>query len=513
MDTAALQHTDDIEVLRAAVLALAAQVAERDAQIARHEHTLAYRQAKIDALLAQMAQLKRWQFGRRAEAMDPAQRALFELQMTLQQAALTQQLDTLREPGTPRRTPKREALPTHLPRIEERHEPASCTCTACGNTLVNIGEDIREQLDAEPARFFVRKHIHPTYACRTCETITAVPVPPAIIERGRPAPGLLAHVLVNKYTDHLPLHRQVQIAARSGVTLARSTLTDWVQAAGTALAPLVAAMRQDLKREAVLHADETPVAMLAPGNGRTQRAYVFAYRSAASATPIVVFDFCASRSGDHAKRFLDGWHGALMVDDFAGYKAQFADGVTELACWAHARRKFYELAQAGASTAAHTALHYIGELYRVEAHARGLDPPERHHDRHQNSQPILHAYKAWIDDVRPTVAGSTGLAKALDYTLKRWPALARCFEDTRYPIDNNPIENAIRPIALGRKNWLFAGSQNAGERAAVIMSLIATAKANGHEPYAYLKDVLTRLPTHPDRRIAELLPHRWVPTI
>jgi transposase len=374
-----------------------------------------------------------------------------------------------------------------------------------------IGEDVSEQLDAEPARFFVRKHIYPTYACRACVTITVAPTPPAIIERGRPAPGLLAQVLVSKYADHLPLHRQVQIAARSGVTLARSTLADWVSAVGTALEPLVAAMRQDLLRVPVLHADETPLALLDPGAGQTRRAYLFAYRSAIGDTPIVIFDFCSSRSGEHARRFLGDWRGALMVDDFAGYKALFGEGVTELACWAHARRKFYDLHQAGASTAAHTALTYIGALYRVEADARGLDPPQRYAHRQQHSLPILHAYKAWIDDLRPTVVGNSGLAKALDYSIKRWPALARCWDDGRYPIDNNPIENAIRPIALGRKNWLFAGSQQAGERAAVIMSLIATAKANGHDPYAYLKDVLTRLPTHPDRRIGELLPHRWVP--
>jgi len=510
MDAAILYTTTDMEELRAAALAL---VAARDAQITQHEHALSYRQAKIDALLAQIARLKRWQFGRRAESMDPTQRALFEEGINEDVATLTRELDGLRDPGvgTPRQCPKREALPAHLPRLEERHEPDSCACATCGGALVAIGEDSSEQLDCEPARFFVRKHIYPTYACRACETITVAPVPAAIIDRGRPAPGLLAHVLVGKYADHLPLYRQSQIAARSGVELPRSTLADWVSAAGTALTPLVAVMRHELLRDTIVHADETPVAMLDPGAGQTRRAYVFAYRSATGDTPITVFDFCPSRSGEHARRFLGDWKGALMVDDFGGYKALFAAGVTELACWAHARRKFYELEQAGASTLAHIALRYIGELYRIEAEARGLDPPTRHQHRQRHSLPILRAYKAWIDDVHGKVTGNTGLAKAIDYTLKRWPALARCFEHGDYPVDNNVIENAIRPIALGRKNWMFAGSQQAGERAAVVMSLIATAKANGHDPYAYLKDVLSRLPTQLDKDIGELLPHRWSP--
>lgn len=518
MDMVILHNTDDIEVLRSTALSLLVerdtQLAARNAIIARHEHTLAYRQAKIDALLAQVAQLKRWQFGCRADTTGSTQHALFEEGIHRQLAALTPATDDLREPGTraSRQTPKREALPAHLPRIKERHEPTICNCAICGSALISIGEDESEQLDAEPARFFVRKHIYPTYACRSCVTLTVAPVPAVIIDRDHPAPGLLAQVLVNKYADHLPLHRQAQIAMRSGVTLALSKLAGWVSAAGTALAPLVAAMGQDLLREPVLHADETPLAF-ALDAGQTRRAYLFAYRSANSDVPITIFDFCSGCSGEHTRRYLGEWHGALMVADFSGHKALFNHGITELACWAHARHKFYALHRAGGCTAAHMALQYIAHLYRVEADARGLDPPQRHAYRQQHSLPILQAYRAWIETVRPTAAGNRDLAKALDYTIKRWPALARCFDDSRYPIDNNPIEDVLRPIVLGRKSWLFAGSQQAGERATVIMSLIATARACGHDPYAYLKDVLTRLPTHLDRRIGELLPHRWVPAV
>jgi transposase len=498
---AALATTHDVHKQLREALAV---IAERDTQ-------LAHRDAKIAALIAQIALLNRHRFGRRSEQWDPTQRVLFDEALDEDTAAVEAELDALTPPAArPRRVPKRLPLPEHLPRIEQRHEPASCTCESCGNALVAIGEDVTEQLDVEPAVFFVRRHVYPKYACRACETIVAAPSVPCVIERGRPGPGLLAQVLVSKYADHLPLYRQQQIYQRSGVELARSTLAEWVGTVGVALQPLVAAMKADLVREPVLHADETPVALLNPGAGKTARAYLFAYATA-TGPPITVFDFCTSRSGANAQRFLGAFRGALVVDDYAGYKALFAQGLTEIGCWAHVRRGYFDLHHAKASTHAEQALRYIADLYRAEAEAKSLDPPARQAYRQQHARPILTAFQHWIADITPRVAPSSGLAKALVYTTPRWPALVRYVDDGRLPIDNNPVERAIRPIALGRKNWLFAGSRSAGERAAAIMSLIATAKHNGHDPYAYLKDVLTRLPTHPDRRIAELLPHRWVP--
>ena len=508
--TSALPKTIDPQ-LSDDVVALRRQVHEQLQIIAGRDRDIVYKDAKIAALTHEIARIKRWIFAARSEKLDPAQRALFDESLGEDTAALQVQLDALREPAAlPRHPPKREALPAHLPRIETRIEPESCQCAACGAALTLIGEDVTELLDCEPIRFFVRKQVRPKYACRTCETITAAPVPPAIIDRGRPAPGLLAQVLVSKYADHLPLYRQEQIYQRSGVELARSTLAGWVGACGVALMPLVAAMKAELLSLPVLHADETPVAQLDPGAGKTHRAYLFAYRSADPNTDITVFDYCATRSGEHARRFLGDWRGALMVDDFGGYKALFPQ-ITELACWAHARRKFFDLAEAKASTRAHEVLEPIAQLYQIEADARGLDPPQRQRYREQYAAPILERIRQWLADLRPCVADGTGLAKAIDYTRKRWVALTRYLEDERYPIDNNPVENAIRPIALGRKNWLFTGSDLAGQRAAAIMSLIATAKNNSHDPHAYLCDVLSRLPTHPDRRIAELLPHRWQP--
>jgi transposase len=267
----------------------------------------------------------------------------------------------------------------------------------------------------------------------------------------------------------------------------------------------------DLLQAPVLHADETPVAQLDPGAGKTKRAYLFAYRTASEANPIVVFDYCPSRSGKHATGFLGDWRGALMVDDYAGYKVLFAQGAIELGCWAHARRKFVDLHKASGSQIAAEAIERIAMMYRIEAQAKGLEDDERRCWRQQHAKPLIEDLHRWLTGLRRQVLGASGTLSAIDYSIKRWPALTRYLDDGRYPIDNNPIENAIRPIALGRKNWLFAGSQTAGVRAAAMMSLLATAKANGHDPHGWLTDVLRRLPTTLDRDIGDLLPHRWIP--
>lgn len=523
MDTTQLASITDVKTLRGIVvdqLAIIAQhtseIAERDAKIAAHDRVIVYKDSKIAVLTAEIARLRRVQFAARSEKMDPDQRALFEESMAADIAAVQTQLEALQSPEAAakskasRSIPKRRPLPPELPRIETRHEPESCTCGQCGAVLVPIGEHVSEKLDCKPLEFFVRRDVYPQYACRDCQTITAVPVAAAIIDRGIAAPGLIAQVAISKYVDHLPLYRQEAIYARSGVQIGRTSMAEWMGAAGVALQPLVAVLRNELLGHPVLHADETPVAMLDPGAGKTKRAYLFAYRTA-TANPIVVFDFCTSRSGRHARDFLGDYRGALMVDDYGGYKALFANGVTELGCWAHARRKFVDLHKASGSTIAQEAIGRFAALYRIETQARDLDDAARHAYRQCHAIPLVHEIKTWFVTLRPTVAGNSGTANAIDYTLRRWSALARYLDDGRYPIDNNPIENAIRPIALGRKNWLFAGSETAGQRAATIMSLLATAKANGNDPHAWLTDVLTRLPTTKDRDIETLLPHRWQP--
>jgi transposase len=362
MDAAQLSAITDANVLRGVVAEKLIQLAERDAQltanaakIAAHERAIVYKDAKIEALTLEIARLQRVQFAARSEKMDPEQRTLFDEAMAADLAAVESELealkaDTAQAPAVkaPRSVPKRRPLPPELARVEVRHEPESCTCGQCGSDLVQIGEHVSEKLDCKPLEFFVRRDVHPQYACRACETVVAAPVARSIIERGIAAPGLLAQVLIGKYVDHLPLYRQEAIFARSGVEIGRNTMAEWIGACGVALQPLVAAMRSEMLEQSVLHADETPVAQLDPGAGQTKRAYLFAYRTG-TGPPIVVFDYCGNRSGKHASRFLDQWRGALMVDDYAGYKHLFAAGITELGCWAHARRKFFDLHKASSS--------------------------------------------------------------------------------------------------------------------------------------------------------------------
>lgn len=490
-----------------------ASLAERDARLMEKDAELKRRELKIQQLTLELAQHKRLRFGRTSEAFSGEQHDLFIDTREEDGAAIVAELEEQRKPaGAPRRQarPGRNPLPPDLPRIEHRHEPASCTCGDCGRDLVKIGEDISEQLDVEPARFFVHRHIRPQYACRHCATVTAAPVPAANIDGGLAAPGLHAWVLIQKYLDHLPLYRIEKISERQGVPLARSTLAQWVGQLGVSLQPLVDRLAERLKEGQVLHADETPVQQLDPGQGKTKRAYLWAYRSndLEGAPRIVVFDYRTSRSGQHARDFLDKWRGHLMVDDYGGYKASFAQGVTELACLAHCRRKFFDLHAAGGHPVAAEALRRIGELYAVEERVRQDDPTARLALRQQDSLPRLQAWHEWLISQRVKTADGTGLARAIDHTLKRWPALMRYVGHGHLPIDNNPVENAIRPIALGKKNWLFTGSERAGRRAAAVQSLLATAKLNGLEPYAWLKDTLEKLPSWPYSRIDELLPIR-----
>jgi hypothetical protein len=324
---------------------------------------------------------------------------------------------------------------------------------------------------------------------------------------------LYVWVIIAKYLDHLPLYRLEQIAARDQVILTRSTMAAWVGRIGVALQPLADRLAELLLKRRVLHADETPVAQLDPGRGKTKRAYLWAYRSNVLETgpPIVVFDYQGSRAGRHAKEFLAGWQGHLMVDDFGGYKVIFTQGVTELGCLAHARRKYFDLNEAQANPIAQEALRRIAALYAIEVQGRDMDVEERTHLRRQYALPQLQAMHDWLLQTRVTVANGGGTAKAIDYSLKRWAALSRYATDGRLPIDNNPVENVIRPIALGRKNWLFTGSEQAGQRAAAIQSLLGTAKLNGLDPAAWLRDTLEKLPTCLNSEIDSLLPLRAEP--
>jgi transposase len=488
---------------------------QQAAETLRLNATLKHAEAKIQALTLELAHLRRLRFGAKSEALSAEQRDLFQETLEADIAACEAEAEAAiseAKPRVKRERAGRQPLPEHLPRIEHRHEPESCACGQCGQNLVKIGEDISEQLDVEPARFFVHRHIRPQYACRACETITAAPVPAAIIDGGLAAPGLLAWVAIGKYADHLPLYRIEQIAARQEVILSRSTLAEWMGRVGVALTPLAQRLTEMLRQQTVLHADETPVAQLDPGAGKTKRAYLWAYRSNSlgKGPPIVVFDYQASRSGSHAGDFLDGWKGHLMVDDYGGYKALFKSGITELACLAHARRKFFDLYAANQSPIAGEALVRIGQLYAIEEAGRAMDAKARRVLRQHEAKPVLDALFAWLYATRKSVADGGATAKAIDYSLRRWAAFIRYADSGDLPIDNNPVENAIRPIAIGKKNWLFTGSERAGKRAAAIQSLIGTARLNGLDPAAWLRDTLEKLPIWPNSRIDELLPLRGV---
>jgi transposase len=513
IDTTQL-HQLDAPQLREMVRSLMGAVVAKDREIA-------FKQAMIDKITHEMAVLKRLKFAARSEAFNAEQKSLLEETIDADLAALQAELDRVqpREKDTSeKKQPKRQTLPAHLPRREIHHEPENTTCS-CGCALKRIGEDVAEKLDYAPGVFTVERHVRGKWVCAKCETLVQAPVAPHIIDKGIPTSGLLAQVLVAKFLDHLPLYRQERIFERAGLAIARSTLAQWVGECGAQLQPLVDALTAELLKHSVLHADETPVAMLKPGHGKTHRAYLWSYCTTRyNETKAVVFDFAESRAGLHAREFLrlpgdDGWHGKLVCDDYSGYKQLLTMGVTEAGCLAHARRKFFDLWANHKSTVAEEALKYFVQLYSVEREVQDLDPDERRQIRQLKARPVVDALGKWLALQRQRVPDGSATAKAIDYSLNRWAALTRYLDDGDLPADNNWVENQIRPIAIGRNNWLFAGSLRAGKRAAAVMSLVHSARINGHDPYAYLKDVLERLPTQPASRVQELLPHRWQHTI
>jgi transposase len=507
-----MQHDVRLETMDAnALRVLAAELIEK---LALKDRELHARQVKIDKLTHEMALLKRWRFAARSEQHHGTQGSLLEETLEADLAAIGLELEALRVPreDAPKQPPKRLPLPAHLPRIEVRHEPQTTTC-GCGCELRRIGEDVSEKLDYTPGVFRVERHVRGKWACAKCERLVQAPVPAQVIDKGIPTAGLLAQVLVAKYADHAPLYRQEAIFGRAGLAIPRSTLAQWVGVCGVRLQPLVEAMKDALLARLVLHADETPVAMLKPGHGKTHRAYLWSYCSTVfDPFQAVVYDFAETRGGQHPKAFLGAWSGALVCDDYSGYKGLFEKGVTEAGCLAHARRKFHDLWANHRSQVAAEALEIYRDLYDVERDVKALDAEARRQERQQRSKPICEKLHTWLLLHRQKVPDGTPIARAIDYSLGRWEALVRFLDNGHLPIDNTWVENRIRPIALGRANWLFAGSLRAGQRAAAVMSIIQSAKLNGHDPYGYLKDVLERLPTQPHRRIEELLPHRWQPT-
>jgi transposase len=378
--------------------------------------------------------------------------------------------------------------------------------------LRKLGEDVSEVLEYLPASFFVVRHVRPKLSCTGCDCIVQAPAPSRPIERGLAGPGLLAHVLVSKYADHLPLYRQSEIYARQGVELERSTLADWVGGASRLLEPLVEVLFRYVTAASKLHADDTPVPVLAPGNGKTKTGRLWTYvrddRPAGdAAAPAVWFAYSPDRKGEHPEQHLRQFHGILQADAYAGFQQLYASGrMQEAACWAHVRRKFYDLQRAHASPLASEALERIGALYAIEREIRGRPPDQRQQVRQARAKPLLESLRKWFEESLSKLSRKSDTTAAIRYALSRWEALVRYGDDGRIEIDNNAAERALRAVALGRKNYLFAGSDTGGERAAAIYSLIGSAKLNGLDPEAYLREVLTRIADHPITHIEELLP-------
>ena len=525
-----------IEQQEQALLAHRQQLTEGQALLQRKDREIALRDAKLEKLEFEIARFKRWKFGAKTEAMNAQQRRLFEETLAEDEAALQAALERLRaegkaadsaKPKTPPRRPRREALPAHLRRVEHRHEPTDTNCPneGCGQPMTRVGEDVTERLDIVPAEFFVHRHIYGKWACRCCQTLRQQPTAPEVIESGLPASGLLAHLLISRFADHLPYYRQETINARSGVHTPRSTLAAWAGQAGAALEPLYDVHKRFVLGCRVLHADETPVALLDPGAGKTRRAYVWAYaRSHHDPTPGVVYDFCLGRGAQYPVAFLAGderlgqrrWAGTLLTDRYNAYDAVLDARVhpdrTAAACVAHARRKFDELAKAGTSALAEEAIRRLARIYEVEGELGSLDDARRQAARQELAKPLWDKLQQWLELERRLVVDGGPAAAAIDYTLNHWKALTRHLDDGAVPIDNNHLERQIKPWAMGRKAWMFVGSELAGQRAAIVMSLVQSARLNGHDPFAYLSDVLRRLPTQLNSRIDELLPHRWQPS-
>jgi transposase len=510
----------DSEALKALILALHEQVfshrkelSTQQEEILSQREQLASRDAEIEHLKLLIAKLRRMQFGRSSEKRD-RQIEQLELQLEELEARRTKEAAAVEKSAsaTSVARPVRRPLPDHLPREVRKVLPKQEVCPDCGGKLKHLGEDVSEILEYVPASLKVLRYVRPKLACAGCDRIVQAEAPSRPIERSLAGPGLLAHVLVSKYCDHLPLYRQSQIHARAGVDLDRSTLAEWVGGSSRLLAPLVESLRRHVLAADKLHADDTPVPVLAPGLGKTKTGRLWTYvrddRPAGDSTPAAVwFAYSPDRKGEHPQSHLSNFTGTLQADGYAGFDQIYKAGrIQEAACWAHVRRKFYDLEAAHKSLVATEAVKRIAELYAIEKEIRGSPPDQRREVRNTRSRPLLESLKQWFEETLAKLSRKSDTAMAVRYALGRWEALMRFCDDGRIEIDNNAAERALRVVALGRKNFLFAGSDGGGESAAAIYSLIGTAKLNGIDPEGYLRDVLSRIPEHPIKRIEELLP-------
>ena len=508
--------------LRALILAQHEELAAQEEALHSKEELLASREAEIERLKLLIAKLRRMQFGRRSEKLE-RQIEQLELQLDELETVRAEEAAGSPTPETGRGNadsgrPARRPLPAHLPREVREMRPKETACPDCGGALKHLSEDVSEMLEYVPAEFRVVRQVRPKLACSRCDKIVQAEAVSRPIARGMAGPGLLAHVLASKYCDHLPLYRQSEIYARAGVELDRATLADWVGSASALLEPLVEALKRHVMSGEKLHADDTPVPVLAPGLGKTKLGRLWTYvrddRPAGDPTPPAVwFAYSPDRKGEHPAKHLAEFRGVLQADAYAGFNPLYEDGrIQEAACWAHVRRKFYDLQVAHQSPVAQEALERIAALYAIESEIRGRPPSERREVRQGRAGPLLESFKTWLESCLPRLSRKSDTTAAVKYALGLWQALVRYADDGRLEIDNNAAERALRVVALGRKNYLFAGSDAGGEHAAAIYSLIGTAKLNGLDPEAYLREVLSRIADHSINRIEELLPWKITPS-
>jgi transposase len=500
---------------------LLANNAALSGEVRRAQASLKIALLTIDKLKVELAYLRRMKYGRSSEQLEHAQLDLVGGMVVMpatEPASNDADTGAGRKKRVPKPRPGLREMPEHLPRRTVVHTPhGSCDCQACGRALREIGQDVSEVLDYEPGSFHVVRHVRPRLACAGCATITQAPAPSPPVERGMAGAGLRAHVLVGKYADHLPLYRQCQIYAREGVILERSTLTDWVGQDARLLTPLAQAIGRHVLRADKVHGDDTPIRVLGGKGGKAKTGRLWVYvrddrPHAGTAPPAVWFQYSADRKGDHPARHLSGWGGILQADAFKGYDQLYDDGqIVEAACRSHARRKLWDIHERQhklPGTLAHQGLEHIAKIFKIEAEIRGKPALRRRRMRQVRTRPVLDELKAWMGETLAQISAKSPLALAIGYCVNNWSALVRFVDDGRIEAENNAAERALRGVALGRKNYLHLGSDNGGHSAAVIYTLIGTAKLNGINPQHYLRYVLERIADHKINRIDELLP--WV---
>jgi transposase len=540
MDRAPLPDLDSLDrdalvaLVRAHQAELASLIADRDEELQRLEaelesqrqtvsqqaDELRTRSQRIEHMKLMIEKLRHMMFGKKSEKivikLEQLEFGLEEEETT--QAEMEAVLDRVSPAKEPKTRPERKPLPEHLDREVVTHVPGHDCCLDCGSKLRHFGDDVSEQLEYIPDSFKVIRHVRPKFSCTGCDRVVEAPAPSRPIERGLAGPGLLAHVIVSKFSDHLPLYRQSEIYARQGVEISRSTLAGWVGGASDLLSPLVDAIQKHVLVGRKLHADDTPMPVLSPGNGKTKTGRLWTYvrddRPAGEETaPAVWFAYSEDRKGEHPRQHLKNFNGALQADAYAGFHHLYGNHIYEAACWAHARRKFHEIHVVHASPTTTEALARIGALYQIEDEIRGRPADLRLSIRQSRARPLLDELRTWMEKALRSLSSKSETAGAIRYALSRWRALTRYTEDGLLEIDNSAAERALRAVALGRKNFLFCGSDCGGERAAAMYSLIGSAKLNGLDPELYLRTVLAQIADHPISNIQVLLPWNLAPSL